>query len=369
MVHGGFEYVREPSSRVRRLSEVARAAGATLVIDSHPHVVGGIRYDEGDLTAWSMGNLLFDQTLAATFDSYVLEVALRHGRVVGAWAEPFRLDRFVPTGVYGADADWVTRGAQSLSEGPWVEDDGSLWLDLTGESRVVSGPGVPGLARIDVGCAPGAGRELLWTGDFEARDLLAGEEPRLFNVVAADPYRRALQDAAHDGSTGVLLHRANSQANDVILMPTHRALVSEGDRLTLLVDVRALHRGPDATVQLSWYNDTRGGSQAQTRVRIPVADGWQTVRVDVVVPRNAVAVLPMVRLSPPEHDLTQLAVDNLRLVDWDRAGCDYTQDGQATYDVTLRPGPEGPSTTAVQARLLPADVPRHIPRYTGPDEE
>jgi poly-gamma-glutamate capsule biosynthesis protein CapA/YwtB (metallophosphatase superfamily) len=369
MVHGGFEYDRQPSAAVRRLSEVARGAGAALVIDGHPHVVGGLRYDGGTLTAWTMGNLVFDQTLAATFDSYVLQVAVRHGHVVGAWADPFRIDGYVPTGVYGADADWVTRGAEALSEGPWVDDDGSLWLDVAGAARRTTASGTPGLIRIETGCAPGAGRDLLWTGDFEKRDLLPGAQPRLWNVVAGDAYRRSLGMAAHDGRVGVLLHRASSQASDVILMPTHRALVTEGDRLTLLVDLRAVHRDPDTSLQLSWYNDTKGGSQARTVIPLPVSDQWRTSRVDVTVPRHAVAVLPMIRLSPPDADVTQVAVDNVRLVDWDRQGCDYAQDGQATYDVALPPASAHPVTTPIPAHRVPATAPVGIPPYRGTSEE
>ena len=270
MVHGGYEYHRLASQHVLKLTDVAVAAGATLVINHHPHVIGGLRYDQGQLIAWTMGNLLFDQTLSSTFDSYVLQVAVRDGSVVGAWAEPIRLDTFLPTGVYGSDADWVARGAQVRSEGPWVDDDGSLWLDLRGAARRTVAAGEPGLVRIDAGCAPGAGRELLWTGDFETRDLLPGGRPRLWNVVDGDPYRRASEDAAHDGSAGILLHRANSQASDVVLAPAHRIQVHPGDRLTLLVDVRSVRREPTADVQLSWYNDTRGGSQVQTRLPIPV---------------------------------------------------------------------------------------------------
>jgi hypothetical protein len=368
-VHGGIEYDGEQTSAVRHLSDVAFGAGATVVVNGHPHVVSGIRFDQGRITAWTMGNLIFDQTLSSTFSSYVLEVALRHGHVVGAWAEPFRIDHRLPTGLSGADADWVAREARSLSEGPWVDDDGSLWLDIAGASRVVTEDGDPGLVRIDRGCATGAGRELLWTGDFETRDLLPGMEPRQWNLTADDPYRRAVHHAAHEGRTGILLHRASSEVSDVILMPLHRSLVGEGDRLTLLVDLRSLHGDPAAALQLSWYNDTRGPSQARTRVAVPVTAGWESWRVDVVVPRNAVAARPLVRLRPPGHGVSQLAVDNVRLVDWDRAGCDYAQDGQPVFAVTLRPEVSGPLVTPVQVRTVAASAPARIPGYRGIYEE
>ena len=61
MVHGGDNYERTPSADLRELSDTAVAAGATIVVNHHPHVVGGLRFSDGNLTAWSMGNLLFDQ--------------------------------------------------------------------------------------------------------------------------------------------------------------------------------------------------------------------------------------------------------------------------------------------------------------------
>lgn len=77
----------------------------------------------------------------------------------------------------------------------------------------------------------------------------------------------------------------------------------------------------------------------------------------------------MVRLSPPAHRVAQLAVDNVRLVDWDRPGCDYAQDGQPTYDLALSPTSAGPESTPVPARLVLATAPWRIRRYHGPTEE
>ncbi|MEJ7715124.1 MAG: CapA family protein [Thermoleophilaceae bacterium] len=101
MIHGGFEYGRDPSGQIRALSDAAVAAGATMVINHHPHVVGGLRFANGRLTAWTLGNLLFDQTVWPTFESYLLRVAARQGKVVSAWIEPLRIQHFQPTGVFG----------------------------------------------------------------------------------------------------------------------------------------------------------------------------------------------------------------------------------------------------------------------------
>jgi poly-gamma-glutamate capsule biosynthesis protein CapA/YwtB (metallophosphatase superfamily) len=266
MVHGGDNYERTPSAELRALSDTAVAAGATIVVNHHPHVVGGVRFADGKLTAWSMGNLLFDQTMWPTFESYVLKVAVRQGRVVSAWLEPVRIQRYQPTGLYGADADWVARGALARSEGAWVAEAGSLWLDSTGKARATTIPAGAGqLTRLRSGCAAGAARELLWTGDFEPGDVHTAGPAPLWNVTGRDAYRQLDSDAARDSARGVLLHRADRHAADVLLNPLHRIPVRPGDRLTLLVDHRSLFGTPDAAVQLSWYNDIVGGSQEHRR--------------------------------------------------------------------------------------------------------
>jgi poly-gamma-glutamate synthesis protein (capsule biosynthesis protein) len=371
MVHGGDNYERTPSADLRALSDTAVAAGATIVVNHHPHVVGGLRFADGNLTAWSMGNLLFDQKMWPTFESYVLKVAVRQGRVVSAWLEPVRIQRYQPTGLYGADADWVARGALARSEGAWVAEAGSLWLDRTRKARAATVPAGAGqLTRLRSGCAAGAARELLWTGDFEPGDVRSAGPAPLWNVTGQDAYRRLDSDAARDSARGVLLHRADRHAADVVLNPLHRIPVRPGDRLTLLVDHRSLFGTPDAAVQLSWYNDTIGASQEQTTVRLPDRDGWTTSRIDVTAPARARAVLPFVRLRPPDGGVSQLAVDNVRLVDWDQPGCDYLQAGGPIRQAALPPLAPKAAGLPITATTLPVTPPSALPvPPPGPGED
>ena len=358
-IHGGFEYGRDPSAQVPRLSDVAVSAGATLVVNHHPHVVGGIRFDDGTLTAWSLGNLLFDQTVWPTFDSYILQVAVRSGEVVSAWVEPLRIQDFRPTGVYGDDADWVARGTQARSEGPWVADDGSLWLDTSGAASGATASTNPGLSRIESGCAPGAARDVLWTGDFEDGDL-TGEDAALWNAHEPSPYRKVDSDAARRGRAGVLLHRGSSNDDDVLLSVTHRVLVDERDELTLLASTRGRYGDPDAELRLSWYNDITGGSQAQTVVPLPAAEEWDGTRVDVTVPRNAVAVQPFIALSPPEDGVSQLAVDDVSMIDWSEPGCDYLRHSATVRDIAIRPHRPRPEATPLALTPVPVSAPASI---------
>lgn len=359
-VHGGFEYEREPSGQVRSLSDLAVASGATLVVNHHPHVVGGLRADGGRLTAWTLGNLLFDQTVWPTFDSYVLQVAVRRGRVVSAWVEPIRSDGFRPVPVVDDDARWVVRGALARSDGPWVADDGSLWLDRRTAAREASLDVKPGLARLDSGCAAGAGREVLWTGDFEPGDL-DGSAGALWNAEEPSPYRKVDGDAARTGDLGVLMQRSSANSSDVLLSVDHRVLVDEGDELTFLMSDRARFGDPQFEIRLSWYNDTRGGSQAQTIVRLPSRDDWSTRRVDVTVPRNAVAVQPYVALTPPVSGVDQLAVDDVALVDWSQPGCDYVRTSTTVRDAALPPLEASPDVAPVSVTPLDARAPRRLP--------
>lgn len=364
MVHGGFEYGRAPSGQIRALSDAALDAGATMVINHHPHVVGGLRFAGGKLTAWTLGNLLFDQTVWPTFESYVLHVAVRKNRVVSAWLEPIRIQGFSPTGVFGDDARWVTGGALARSKGPWVQDQGSLWLDAAGAANQ-SDEHYAGatLARIDSGCAPGSARELLWTGDFEVGDL-EGQRAPLWNAQIPGPYRKVDSDAAHHGSGGVLLNRTGTNSDDVVLSVDHRVLVHANDRLTFLADSRGRQGQPDADLQLSWYNDTLGSSQERTVVPMPGNEDWETVRVDVTVPRHAVAVQPYIRVHPPTKGFSQLAVDDVALVDWDEPGCDYLRGNLTATDVALAPLQPHVVLTPVVAR--PINVAQPPPLRRGP---
>ncbi len=252
MIHGGYEYGRTPSAQVRALSDAAVEAGATMVIDHHPHVVGGLRFDRGRLTAWTLGNLLSDQTVWPTFESYVLRVAARDGKVVSAWIEPLRIQGFKPTGVFGEDADWVARGALARSVGPWVVDDGSLWLDTARAARVKRvATDSAGLEEIRAGCSASAGRDLLWTGDFEDRDLDPAPGVPLWNVDNESKDRRVIASAAFRGHRGVRLRRSGADREDILLTPQRRVLVHAGEDLTALLEHRAVSGRGDVALVLS----------------------------------------------------------------------------------------------------------------------
>jgi poly-gamma-glutamate synthesis protein (capsule biosynthesis protein) len=343
MIHGGFEYGREPSEAISRLSAVATDAGANLVVNHHPHVVGGLVSSGERLTAWTMGNLLFDQTVWPTFGSYLLRVDVRRGAVVDAYVEPIMLRGYRPVGLVGAGAEWVSREAQSLSRGPWVVDDGSLTLAPDGgvvdESVVVpplvdAGSSEPVLD-LDGACSSAlpsdalVGLDQAWTGQFEdvTADDVAGSG-ELWNLVDPNSDRQLLPEAAADGALGVRLRRAGGDQSEIVLGPLHRLLVHPGDPVTVLLAARR-NGAADASLQLSWYNDTIGPSQEQTVVALPLTGDWQTLRLDVTVPDNGIAVGPYVRLAPQTGSESSIDVDDLRVIVWkpatDLPSCSYVR--------------------------------------------
>lgn len=73
LAHWGTEYVDAPSADQRRWAERMIAAGATLIVGNHPHVVQPVEPLGDGLVAYALGNFVFDQDPAATRHGLVLE--------------------------------------------------------------------------------------------------------------------------------------------------------------------------------------------------------------------------------------------------------------------------------------------------------
>ncbi|MGY1681021.1 CapA family protein [Geodermatophilus sp. SYSU D01176] len=333
MVHGGEEYEAHQTELVRQLSATAEAAGAAVVVNGHPHVVGGVRLDEGALVAETIGNLLFDQTVWPTFLSYLLRVDVRGGRPVLATVDPLFNDDYLPRPTVGILADAAARRAAGLTPGPEarLQAPGAVFPAVglpsaeTVEQEFAAGtvarlaPGwwVQGAPAADSDRTVRMGEDLLWTGSFEDMDT----DPRTEGLHgwSLSPTARVSESAACSGAVGVQLSRSPVSTEDVIATPQHRQLVTPGTQLSLLAEVRDASEG--ATLELRWYPDTRGGSTSATAVPIPAGsydDDCRQVRIDATVPAGIVAVQPMVRLPPPldVQFAASLAVDDVQLVAW-----------------------------------------------------
>jgi len=365
MIHGGKEYNPSPTDIVARLTRAAQSAGATLVINHHPHVVGGFSWNGSSLVGWSMGNFLFDQTIWPTFPAEMLAVYVRDGEVVRAYVEPLMLEDFVPRGVAGGLADSVARAAAGLWPGPFVMEDGAMELELgtaairrsgTMDLKGGSDPGtvipVPDHQWISDFQGSGTlrlGHDLLWVGGFEDPVVdRAGGLPPLWTFVPEGADAGA--NYAYEGSVGVRLIRGSSNRTEAVTTHLHRLLASPGTDLTVLGMLRA-SKDAGVRVQVSWYPDTKGSSSMQSiePITVAVPDQWQAFRIDVTVPAGAVAAALFVRLAPPSAGIVTADFDNLRVVEWAPPLTAFsplygfgrlTGDGKVTFSQEVLPGAE-----------------------------
>lgn len=341
MIHGGNEYQRTPSENVRRLTTTAREAGATLVINHHPHVVGGFNWNGSSLVAWTLGNFLFDQTVWPTFESYLLAVHLRNGKVVQAYTEPLMIEGYVPKGITGDLADFVARGAAGRDRnGPFLMEDGSMVVDVDNRRmqqdaklpikasaeksqifRVASGWAIANF--VGTGSLR-LGRDLLWVGDFE--DEIADEQHKggaLWQFSGVDKLKG--DDYAYEGKMGARLQRKGFNESEVVLSPLHRILVDSGSELSIVGMVRS-RKDVRSSLQISWYSSTKGKSQAQQIQPLVVRQDntWTPFRLDVTVPPNTVALGLFLRLQAPKHGKDTVDFDNIRIIKWEPQGTPFS---------------------------------------------
>ena len=332
MIHGGEEYNRRQTELVQRLSDIAADAGAGLVVNGHPHVVGEVALQDDRLVAQTLGNLLFDQTVWPTFLSYLLRIDVRAGAPVLSTVDPLFLDGYLPRPTVGLLADAAARKAGGPDADPrlGLRPPGAV---MTPGEESPFGQGQVPLERGTVTrLGPGwwlpepdretervqVGEDLLWTGSFEDMDT----DPATSGAHgwALGSNGRLSAAAACSGSVGLELRRSPLSTTDVVATPEHRQLVTAGSRLSLVADVR--DASPGSTLELRWYPDTKGGSASATTLPIPPVssdeDACEQVRLDATVPDGIVAVQPFLRLAPPDdvHLGPTLAIDNVQLVVW-----------------------------------------------------
>jgi poly-gamma-glutamate capsule biosynthesis protein CapA/YwtB (metallophosphatase superfamily) len=334
MIHGGFEYRPKPSPRVRRMSAAARAAGATLVVNHHPHVIGGFLWRRRSLTAWTLGNLLFDQNIWPTFQSYVLAVHLRRGRVVRAYVEPLLIDGYRPRGVTGDLADAVAREAAGVEPGPFVVENGSMEVDVDGlglrrrwGSRL-RGTRRGAIYRIGRGAWLSSfsgsgraqpGRDLLWVGGFEDEDVDPAGGPGGLWILGGST--RLGPRFACSGNAGVRIEREAINTSAALLTSRNRLLVRPGTELSLVGMVRMSANARPA-IELAIYPHTKGPPAERERASLPGRrpGAWMPFRLDLTVPPGTAGVAPFLRLDPPVTGPSFVDFDDVRLIEWARPG-------------------------------------------------
>lgn len=94
--HWGAEYVPQRVSE-RALAERLIAAGADLIIGTHPHVVQGLEEIDGRLVAYSLGNFIFDQSWSVpTQQGVILKVIFDESKPLNIDVEPVQITAAQP---------------------------------------------------------------------------------------------------------------------------------------------------------------------------------------------------------------------------------------------------------------------------------
>ena len=76
-IHAGTEYAKQPNPQQRLMAQAAIEAGAALVIGHHPHVTQPCEDYRTGVICYSLGNLVFDQTIPGTNDGIVAEAEFK----------------------------------------------------------------------------------------------------------------------------------------------------------------------------------------------------------------------------------------------------------------------------------------------------
>jgi hypothetical protein len=355
-IHGGDPYRPAPTERMRTLTETAARAGADVVANHHPHVVGGIETLGSTLVAWSLGNFVFDQKIWPTFPTYLLTVEVTADGVDRVHVHPLLIDRFVPHGVVGKPNDHVAHRTAGQSTAAVRRTRSGLVVvpgDVPPRERerlTLSGPE----ADPDSGAETGSGsgpRSGTGTGTetgteapvgrlYERRtgwvSAVAGGEVRLgrdrlptgtFESVDVDgtgydgPLWRFGRDARPNGpafghaeSGGIRLERVSGNSSRAILSNTRRIPVDGPLTLTCRYRTAA---SDGATLETSWYADTADPRFARDEWSLDATGGdWRLLRRELSVPSGATHLNVLFALEPPGGGRRSLFLDDVRLISW-----------------------------------------------------
>lgn len=354
-IHGGDEYVRQPTARIRRLTEAASDAGADIVVNHHPHVTGGVEFRGSTLIAWTLGNLVFDQQLWSTLRSYALTVDVGRDGVERASVEPIVLDGYVPKGVVGETKTKILRESAGLSSNHFALSGRKLesvpesppstrteTVEFEGTPSIYAGTTAWVDKVLEVDGTVRLGRDRLLTGRFEDAFI---DDQRAEGALWR--YGRGTsptigQNFGREGSGGAKLSRHTDNVDPGVIAPDHRLPIFS-DLFTISAAYR-YYDSAGAELLVTWYDDTQGGSFASERYKLPNTRGeWRRFAYRLEAPPKATHLSFFVFVEPPEGtDIRELALDDVRLIEWAdeivTGGRQYDHllvDGLATADLTM----------------------------------
>lgn len=321
-IHGGEPYQRTQTAAVRQLTATAAQSGADLVVNHHPHVTGGIERLDGAVVAWSLGNLVFDQKIWPTFQSYLLSATVTADDVVRVTADPILLNGFVPYGVVGKPNRAVTwRTLENSADGAALTQSGvafgagtqstTVTEEHFSESGAIYNRQYGWIADIIDGQLR-LGHDLLPTGEFESVNIddrgydgILWRYGRTFPIVA--------NGYGIDETGGVRLRRVSGNRSPAILSNTRRIPVN--GPVTVGTQYRTENKG--TTIEVTWFADTNGSAISRNSWSLSSTGGsWRRFLQDVTPPSGATHANLLFKLQPPTTGSRQTDLDDVRFIEW-----------------------------------------------------
>lgn len=367
VLHGGSEYSDYPTSGMRRRFTQLIAQGAGLVVAHHSHTAQGVAlYDAGDgprFVLMSLGNLVFDQDVFETFQSYVAAIdvdqtaagvhAVRRVQLI-----PLHIEGYVPKLVAGP---WLARmgrhvghlsttlpaapaagaapdgltGAVVFPSGARVVAENSAARYTTAEhvetlsvplanrgtgplayARTSAADALAGL-RTSAAARCDYGREIMLYGDFEDGDV--DDEFHEGSMWSLSEHRYVQNSVVRSGIGAMVLLRKSTNTSSASTHMKNRVRFTPGNKLTLI----GYHKGDNAGplhVEVAWY--TSGGSSVSSSVMYTRAAGtydWERFTVDLTPPSSAGSVRVYFRGYAPASGEATTFLDDISLVEWEGA--------------------------------------------------
>ena len=335
-LHGGLAYTDSASWSMETMARVATEAGAGLVIGHGPHTLHGADNLGQGTIFWSLGNLVYEQTLWSTMESGVLSVIIdpEVGHPVHAFFEPIYADNFQPRPSVGQLQQETARQVMGKSSILSTINDGVVEFDFSGEVwekrelYEVEGndgenwgkPLLLGDGWVSAMQTEGdwrVGRERLLVGDFEEVDVdIECGEGSLWHF--SHP-RAAISEISAYLGDGEIAGRGLSYTatpytfDNVSSRPAHRIPVEPGAENTFTAMVRG-----DGQFELRahYYEDSSSDSINTDSFTLDVTEEWSFVQIDTETPEGATFMLPAFTLVPVGRD-AWVDLDEVKMYSWE----------------------------------------------------
>ncbi|NOT11351.1 MAG: carbohydrate-binding protein [Methylococcaceae bacterium] len=367
MIHGGTEYSSYPSNAMRSRYVTSILNNAGVVISHHPHTTQGIGL-VNDTTGsprfavLSLGNLLFDQEVFETFQSYIViadvekqgtDYVVSHLKLVPIHHENYvpklltgkalarlgrdigHLSTYLPTSPSGSSTPDGLRGAVVFPDGHRVYSfrDASQYTTLSSAQTLTaavsavtqstsaiefsrtSPSDMLSSIKTNTAATTEYGRDILKYGDFEDNDVDGDySEGTSWSQTNA---RYIENNVVRSGTGALVLLRNSSNITDTACNNQNRISFPAGSKLTLRGWIRGQNSGT-FKVRIRFY-DKNGAIISTTNnfTKTPGTYGWTAYNVDVTAPANAQSLTIWYVQSPPLSGEGRVYIDDTAIVLWE----------------------------------------------------